>query len=233
MNLTVTESIDFSNEISRTINENIIMDNVEIIICPPFISIPYCFQILKSLAKIGAQDASKMNEIKGAYTGEISAKMISDYADYVIIGHSERRINLKETNQDVSLKGKNILKNNMTPIVCIGETEEQRKTGEYISILINQLNESSEGLGNKMVVAYEPIWAIGSGKYCNIEQIIEVSSEVKALCGESTPFIYGGSVNEDNCKELLFQKEIDGVLVGSASLNLDSFNKMISSISSD
>jgi len=233
MNLTVTESIDFSNEISRTINENIIKDNVEIIICPSFISIPYCFQILKSLAKIGAQDASKMNEIKGAYTGEISAKMISDYADYVIIGHSERRINLKETNQDVSLKGKNILKNNMTPIVCIGETEEQRKTGEYISILINQLNESSEGLGNKMVVAYEPIWAIGSGKYCNIEQIIEVSSEVKALCGESTPFIYGGSVNEDNCKELLFQKEIDGVLVGSASLNLDSFNKMISSISSD
>ncbi len=233
MNFTVAESIDFSNEISRTINENIIKDNVEIIICPPFISIPYCFQILKSLAKIGAQDASKMNDIKGAYTGEISAKMISDYADYVIIGHSERRINLEETNQDVLLKAKNILKNNMTPIVCIGETEEQRKTGEYISILINQLNESSEGLGNKMVVAYEPIWAIGSGNYCNIEQIIEVSSEVKALCGENTPFIYGGSVNEDNCKELLYQKGIDGVLVGSASLSLDSFNKMIISISSD
>jgi len=233
MNLAVTESIDFSNEISRTINENIIKDNIEIIICPPFISIPYCFQILKSVAKIGAQDISKMNEIKGAYTGEISAKMISDYADYVIIGHSERRTNLKETNQDVSLKGINILKNNMTPILCIGETEEQRKTGEHISILIDQLNESSEGLENKMIVAYEPIWAIGSGNSCNIEQIIEVSSEVKALCGNGTPFIYGGSVNEDNCKELLYQKEIDGVLVGSASLNLNSFNKMISSMNGD
>jgi len=131
------------------------------------------------------------------------------------------------------LKGINILKNNMTPILCIGETAEHRKTGKHLSILIDQLNESSEGLGNKMIVAYEPIWAIGSGNSCNTEQIIEVSSEVKSLCGESTPFIYGGSVNEDNCKELLSQNEIDGLLVGSASLSLDSFNKMISSINSD
>ncbi|MEC7880676.1 MAG: triose-phosphate isomerase [Chloroflexota bacterium] len=233
MNLTVTESVDFSNEISRTINENIIKDNIEIIICPPFISIPYCFQILKSVAKIGSQDVSKMDEAKGAFTGEISAKMISDYSDYVIIGHSERRINLKETNQDVALKGINILKNNMTPILCIGETAEQRKTGEHISLLIDQLNESSQGLGNKMVVAYEPIWAIGSGNSCSTEQIIEVSREVKAICGDSTPFVYGGSVNEDNCKELLYQKEIDGVLVGSASLSIGSFKKMVSSINSD
>jgi triosephosphate isomerase len=233
MNLTVTESVDFSNKIYGTINENIIKDNIEIIICPPFISIPYCFQILKSVAKIGSQDVSKMDEAKGAFTGEISAKMISDYCDYAIIGHSERRINLEETNQDVALKGINILKNNMTPILCIGETAEQRKTGEYISLLIKQLNESSQGLGNKMVVAYEPIWAIGSGNSCSTEQIIEVSREVKAICGDSTPFVYGGSVNEDNCKELLYQKEIDGVLVGSASLSLGSFKKMISSINSD
>ena len=233
MNLSVAESINFSNEIYRTIDKNIIKDNIEIIICPPFISIPYCFQILKSVAKIGSQDVSKMDEAKGAFTGEISAKMISDYSDYVIIGHSERRINLKETNQDVALKGINILKNNMTPILCIGETAEQRKTGEHISLLIDQLNESSQGLGNKMVVAYEPIWAIGSGNSCSTEQIIEVSREVKAICGDSTPFVYGGSVNEDNCKELLYQKEIDGVLVGSASLSIGSFKKMVSSINSD
>lgn len=233
MNLTVADSIVFSNEISSAINESNIKDDIEIIICPPFISIPYCFQILKSVSKIGAQDISKMDGAKGAFTGEISAKMVSDYADYVIIGHSERRLNQKETNQDVALKGTNILKNNMTPILCIGETEEERKTGEYISILINQLNESSKGLDNKMIVAYEPVWAIGSGNSCNLEQIIEVSGQVKAIFGDDTPFVYGGSVNEENCQELLSQKEIDGVLVGSASLSLDSFIKMINSINSD
>ena len=233
MNLTLAEGISFSNEISRTINKSIINGNIEIVICPPFISIPNCFQVLKSVAKIGAQDVSSMHDAKGAYTGEISAKMISDYADYVIIGHSERRINLKETNHDVSLKGINVIKNNMIPILCIGETEAQRDSGEYISVLLNQLRESSKGFEKNMIVAYEPIWAIGSGNSCETAQIIEISKQVKSSYGDETLFIYGGSVNEDNCKEILDQKEIDGVLVGSASLSLDSFSKMISLMDSD
>lgn len=229
MNLGVQDGISFSNSISNSLREKI-GTNLEVIICPPSITLPYCYQILKTVSKLGAQNISHLDSSKGAFTGEISSEMVSDYADYVIIGHSERRINMNETNHDASLKGRYVLNYNMTPIICIGESDEQRDSGNYIDFLLNQLKESSKGIEKEMIVAYEPIWAIGSGNSCNIEQVTEISNKVKSIYGEDMPFVYGGSVNESNVEQFFINKGIDGVLVGSASLNVESFEKMLSLI---
>ena len=229
MNLSVQEGISFSNAISNSIRKKI-GTSLEVIICPPSITLPYCYQILKTVSKLGAQNISHLNSSKGAFTGEISSEMVSDYADYVIIGHSERRINMNETNHEVSLKGKYALNCNMTPIVCIGESDEQRDSGNYIDFLLNQLKESSKGIEKEMIVAYEPIWAIGSGNSCDIEQVTEISNKVKSIYGENMPFVYGGSVNESNVEQFFINDGIDGVLVGSASINVESFEKILSLI---
>ena len=203
-----------------------------VVICPTSIHLDYMSKNKKGFY-VGAQNVSEYDE--GAFTGEISAQSLSDLnVSFCIVGHSERRSLYKETDNAINDKIKLLVEANITPILCIGETWEQRQDAIGEEIVSNQLSSCLDGLeACEIIIAYEPIWAIGSGNSCNTEQIIEVSSEVKSLCGESTPFIYGGSVNEDNCKELLSQNEIDGLLVGSASLSLDSFNKMISSINSD
>ena len=232
MNYTVADSIQVANLLAEFLSK---YDNedLEVVICPPFMNIPYCFQLLKPFAKIGAQNISHLNDSKGAFTGEMSANMISDYADFTILGHSERRTLLKETNEMIAIKVKFAIKHAITPIICVGEDEEQRKSGKHIAFILNQLQQSlgTQYDPSKIIVAYEPVWAIGSGKPCSIDQVVEISAKVKESIGEDVPVVYGGSVNEKNVDQFFRVAEINGVLVGSASLDVEKFIQMLKKIS--
>ena len=229
MNFTVSESIEFSNNILKPIS-NFKNENFEVIICPSFMSLPFNYQILSSLVKFGAQNISHNHGEKGSYTGEISANMVSDYSEYVILGHSERRINFLESNKNIDNKRKLSLENGLKPIVCIGENFDLRSSNKYLEYLASQLNESVTTKTPNNLIAYEPIWSIGTGTSCSLEKVLEISNLVKSIIGDDTIFIYGGSVNKDNIWEYLSSPEIGGVLVGSASLDKDSVEEMLNII---
>lgn len=189
--------------------------------CPSFLYIPYFSE--KDIP-VGAQTISSYKE--GAHTGEISAKQIKSVgASHVIIGHSERRNYGKETNEEIYLKIKEALKENLKVILCIGEKEEEiEKRKEVIKV---QIEESLKDLPKEnIIIAYEPIWAIGTGKVMNQEEIKKVSLTIKNIVKESK-VLYGGSVNEKNIKSLAKIEEIDGFLIGGASINPEVFLKII------
>ena len=229
MNFTVSESIEFSNNILKPIS-NFKNKNFEIIICPSYMSLPFNYQILSNLVKFGAQNISHNHGEKGSFTGEISANMVSDYAEYVILGHSERRINLYESNKNIDDKRKLSLENDLKPIICIGENSDLRNKNKYLEFLTEQLNESISTKTTQSIVAYEPIWSIGTGTNCSLDKVLEISSLVKSIIGDNTIFIYGGSVNKDNVLEYLSSPDINGVLVGSASLDKNSVEEMLNII---
>ena len=229
MNFTVSESIEFSNNILKPIS-NFKNKNFEIIICPSYMSLPFNYQILSNLVKFGAQNISHNHGEKGSFTGEISASMVSDYAEYVILGHSERRINLYESNKNIDDKRKLSLENDLKPIICIGENSDLRNKNKYLEFLTEQLNESIATKTTQSIVAYEPIWSIGTGTNCSLDKVLEISSLVKSIIGDNTIFIYGGSVNKDNVLEYLSSPDINGVLVGSASLDKNSVEEMLNII---
>ena len=229
MNFTVSESIEFSNNIIKSL-ANLKNKNIEIIVCPTFMSLPYCYQILSSIVKLGAQNISHTDHEYGSYTGEISAKMISDYAEYVILGHSERRNFLNEGNSIINTKRLFSIKNNIKPIVCIGESIDIRNSGKHIDFLENQIKECIDSDYEDKIVAYEPVWAIGSGENCDLEKVEEISKLTKSILGNDTLFIYGGSVNKDNIHSYLSSSSIDGVLIGSASLDKNSIEEMLNII---
>ena len=229
MNFTVSESIEFSNNILKPIS-NFKNKNFEIIICPSYMSLPFNYQILSNLVKFGAQNISHNHGEKGSFTGEISASMVSDYAEYVILGHSERRINLYESNKNIDDKRKLSLENDLKPIICIGENSDLRNKNKYLEFLTEQLNESIATKTTQSIVAYEPIWSIGTGTNCSLDKVLEISSLVKSIIGNNTIFIYGGSVNKDNVLEYLSSPDINGVLVGSASLDKNSVEEMLNII---
>ncbi|MBK65487.1 MAG: triose-phosphate isomerase [Chloroflexi bacterium] len=232
MNFTVSESVEFSNNILKCVS-NFQNNNYEIIVCPTYMSLPYSYQILSSYVKFGAQNISSFDGDKGSFTGEISAKMVSDYAEYVIIGHSERRVNIPESSIEINNKRLLALENNLKPIVCIGEDLESRNSGKYIDFLNNQLKESISPVAMKTIVAYEPIWSIGTGLNCDLKKLIEISDLVKSKISEDALFIYGGSVNESNIFDYLSSDKVDGVLIGSASLNKSSIEDMMNKINGD
>ena len=184
MNFTVSESIEFSNNIIKSL-ANLKNKNIEIIVCPTFMSLPYCYQILSSIVKLGAQNISHTDHEYGSYTGEISAKMISDYAEYVILGHSERRIFLNEGSSIINTKRLFSIKNNIKPIVCIGESIDIRNSGKHIHFLENQIKECIDSDYEDKIVAYEPVWAIGSGENCDLEKVEEISKLTKSILGLS------------------------------------------------
>ena len=186
-------------------------------------------RIRKSFVKLGAQNISHTNDVNGSFTGEISAKMISDYAEYVILGHSERRNYLNEKNSDINKKRLFSMQNEINPIICVGEDTNVRNSGKHIDFLKGQLKESIASDYKNKIVAYEPVWAIGTGKNCDLDKVIEISNLTKSLFAEDTAFIYGGSVNKDNIKDYLSYDSIDGVLIGSASLDKNSIEEMIRS----
>jgi triosephosphate isomerase (TIM) len=212
-----------------------------VIVCPPFTSLSLASSLLKeSMIKLGAQNMHF--EEQGAFTGEISASMLlSTGCEYVILGHSERRTIFKETDELINMKIKKALISGLRPIFCIGETLEEREKGITNDILKHQveigLSEISEADLERVIIAYEPVWAIGTGKTASPQQAQDAHSFIRSLikekyspdAAEKMIIQYGGSVKPDNAEELLRQNDIDGALVGGACLKADSFIAIIKS----
>ena len=242
LNLDHLEAIQLLQKLNYSLEVNI-EDKIDIVIAPSYTSLRSLQTIIDAdnlKIKISSQDVSAY--IEGAYTGEVSALQLSKLnITHSIIGHSERRIVFNETDETINLKVHNAVNNNLIPIVCFGESEEQRDTNAYLSYILNQVNIAVKGLRKdkveEIIFAYEPIWAIGTGKVASVENAIEVISSVKQEIStkpfydeQKIRFIYGGSVSPTNASELLNTKIIDGVLVGGASLDVDKFVQIIKSV---
>ena len=210
----------------------------DVVVCVPAIDIPAVGEALKGTKiALGAQNVHFAE--KGAYTGEISASMLKEYGvQYVIIGHSERRQYFGETDETVNKRTLAALAAGLTPIVCIGESLEERETtGKTESVLAKQIEEGFKGIEDikKIVVAYEPIWAIGTGRTATAEQANETIGFIRRKigemfcpkCAENVRIQYGGSMNAGNCKELMAMPEIDGGLIGGASLKAPDFAAIV------
>jgi triosephosphate isomerase len=234
MNMVPKTAETFAREIKDKINT----DDVEVILCVPFVHLTMMQEIFAGThVKIGAQNMHYADD--GAYTGEISAKMLAGMGvPYVIIGHSERREYFGENDTQVNLKALKALQNGLTPIVCIGETSKQRKSGRTFPVIRKQLafavDEMSAEDITKVVIAYEPVWAIGTGETATKEQAEEVCmmirKQINARNGhwaaDNVKILYGGSVTDENAGELFAMPNIDGGLVGGASLK-HSFEKVV------
>lgn len=211
--------------------------NCEVVVCVPAIDIPAIAKAIEgSNIQLGAQNVHFAE--KGAYTGEISADMLKEYGvKYVIIGHSERRQYFGETDETVNKRTLTALSAGLTPIVCVGESLEERETGRTEEVLNRQLTEGLKNVEDvkKLVIAYEPIWAIGTGKTATDEQANETIGYIRKRIGElfcphcakELRIQYGGSMNAKNCKGLMAQPEIDGGLIGGASLKPDDFAAIV------
>ena len=213
-------------------------ENVEVAVCPPAVYLHDVGAALRgSHVALGAQNMH--HEASGAYTGEVSGEMLCDLGcQYVILGHSERRQLFGETDAGVNQKIFAALEKELTPIVCVGETLEERESDQTSAVIAEQVRGSLAGLSaeqaGKLVIAYEPVWAIGTGKTASPEQAEEVHSQIRSLLtelfGETAETIriqYGGSVKPDNAAELLGKPNIDGALVGGASLKADGFAAIV------
>jgi len=236
MNNSVSEAISLVRGIADGLDGT---EGREVVVAPPFTSLyPVAKEISVTKIKLAGQDM--FWEESGAYTGEISGSMLKDAGcEFVIIGHSERRQFFGETDEFVNKKTKAALKHNLTPIVCVGERLEEREKGKTFEVIERQIRAGFDGFGasemKKIVIAYEPVWAIGTGKTATPGQANEVHlfirNLLKTLFGkeisESLPILYGGSVKPDNIKGLMEQSEIDGALVGGASLDAKGFLKII------
>lgn len=220
---------DIVNNLSQ---EEAIVEKADILVCPPALYISDVRHALRGYPKIkiGAQDCS--SEENGAHTGDLSAQMLEDSeCAYVILGHSERRQNHGETNVIVAQKVARALKADLIPIVCIGETQEERDAGRAQEIVLSQLQGSLPDLESfhEVVIAYEPVWAIGTGKTASPQDAQEmhtlIRENLKDLVPkpEKTRILYGGSMKPENAKEILACKNIDGGLIGGASLKADQF----------
>lgn len=211
------------------------VETAELAVLPPYVYLPLAAQILlKTQIVWGAQDVS--SEAKGAYTGEVSADMLLDFdCTYVLVGHSERRILFNETNSVVAKKFNAALCSGLRPILCVGETEQQRDAGKTLQIIKEQLAAVLDLTDNltqlaRMVVAYEPVWAIGTGKQATAEQAQEVHAFIRAelkkletSLADSVRILYGGSVKPENAAEIFSMPDVDGGLIGGASLQADQF----------
>ena len=235
MNGTVAETEAL---IGRLLSATSGKSRAETVVCPPFTSLAAAVKLLQgSHIALGAQDMSQ--HAKGAYTGEISAELLLTLGvRYVILGHSERRQYHFETDGLVNLKTKAALAAGLTPIVCVGETLEQREAGRTESVIREQVEGTLAGFGAaellRIVIAYEPVWAIGTGRTATPEQAQEVHRFIRQLtariddtASQELPILYGGSVKADNARGLLGQPDIDGALVGGASLKADEFVAII------
>ncbi|MBR5902019.1 triose-phosphate isomerase [bacterium] len=236
MNKTVAEAVSLASEIKERVAG---VENVKIIVCPVFTAVKSVADVLKgSNVKVGAQDMYW--ETSGAYTGEVSGEMLLEAgAEYVIIGHSERRQYFGETNETVNKKLKKALSIGLKPIVCIGETLADREAGTTEAVVGKQVKEGFVGLTAEemkgTIIAYEPVWAIGTGKTATAEQAEAVHAFVRNLVSQlwdketadAVVIQYGGSMKPENVASLLAQPDIDGGLIGGAALKADSFEKLV------
>ena len=235
MNMLPNEAIAFLDEVAKLVKDT---EN-EVILCVPYTDLFYAILTAQNTnIKIGAQNMHF--EEKGAYTGEVSGPMLKSIGvEYVIIGHSERRQYFAETDETVNKKVKAAHKYGLKPIVCVGETLEQKEAGETTNVITTQTRLALEGLSKEQVegtiIAYEPIWAIGTGKTATSEDannsIKEIRKEIAKNYGQEVAdrviIQYGGSVKSGNAKELFTTSDIDGGLVGGASLKADEFAKIV------
>ncbi len=236
MHKTVKESVDFACQLRNKISEPA---DIDIVIAPPFTSLYPVAEVLRESAiHLSAQNLHW--DEKGAYTGEVSAGMLVDVGcRYVIIGHSERRTLFNENDEDINRKIKIALKFNLRPIFCIGETLDERESRKTFAVIQKQLKEGLIDIPTNdirhIIFAYEPVWAIGTGKTASPSQAVEVHSFIRNMITEihgtdvsgGTVILYGGSVNPDNIADLMSQPDIDGALVGGASLDVGKFIKVI------
>lgn len=236
MNKTATEAASFVNEVKGTLPSP---DKVDAVIGTPSIFVQSLIDLaVDSNLKIAAQNCHFEDE--GAFTGETSPKALADLGvSYVIIGHSERRELFHETDEDVNKKAHAVFNNGMVPIICVGETLEQKEAGQTNDLVASQVKAALNGLTDdqvkRAVIAYEPIWAIGTGKTATAEDANDTSSVVRQTVAslysqdvaDAVRIQYGGSVKPENIKELMSQPDIDGALVGGASLEASSFLKLL------
>jgi triosephosphate isomerase len=237
MNKDVDESVSLINQLKESLKN--VGGGVEVVLCPPFTSLTIASQLLRgNRLKLGAQNMHYEND--GAYTGEISGRMLKSIGcEFVILGHSERRTYFQESDSTINRKIKKALTFELKPIVCIGETLDERERGLTEVVVSKQVRGVLEGIPEeglrRLVIAYEPVWAIGTGRNATPAQANEVHSLVRDLvsklfnrtAADGLVVQYGGSVKPDNAADLLHQPDIDGALVGGASLQADSFTEIV------
>lgn len=240
MNKTAAEATDLIEAINEKAGSQ---TKVDVAVCPPFTALDAASKALAgSTVKLGAQNM--YFEKSGAYTGEIAADMLKEFGcTYVILGHSERREYFKECNCLINKKVKAVLANGMNPILCVGEKLEEREAGKTLDIVSDQTVKGLEGLtaaeAEKVVIAYEPVWAIGTGKTATPAMAQEVHAAIRKILAdtfgaevaEKMQILYGGSMKPENADALLAEKDIDGGLIGGAALKADSFVALIESAS--
>jgi triosephosphate isomerase len=236
MNKTSADAVQLAQDLVTEIGKVV---DIDIVICPPFTSLESVGKTIDgSTVKLGAQNMH--HEANGAFTGEISAPMLrAFFATHVILGHSERRQYFAETDAAVNKKVIAALKNQLRPILCVGETLAEREAGSTLKVVQTQLEAGLEGvskdLATSVVIAYEPVWAIGTGKVATTEQAQEVHAFIRTLLtklfgdaiSQKIRILYGGSMKPANAPELLAQKDIDGGLIGGASLETRSFVDLV------
>ena len=235
MNKTPSEAVELITQLKPLVKDA----EAEVVVCPPFVGLAAAAQALEgSNIALGAQNMHF--EEKGAFTGEIAPNMLKELGvEYVIIGHSERRQYFAETDETINKKVITAFAHGLIPIVCVGETLEQREQGVTEKVVEKQIREGLAGLNEedaqKVVIAYEPVWAIGTGKTATNEQANEVISFIRGIIAdlfgkdvaENTRIQYGGSMNAGNASELMAMSDIDGGLIGGASLKAEDFAKVV------
>jgi len=242
LNLDHLEAIQLLQKINYSLPEDI-EENIEIVLSPSFTSLRSLQTVISSdklKIKLSSQNVSQYSS--GAYTGEISAAQLKKLdIEYAIVGHSERRTLFNEVDSVINDKVNRLIDSEIVPIFCFGESIDERKSGTYLNFIENQINEGLKGLRKdkvkKLVVAYEPIWAIGTGEVASLENIVEVLDYVKNMINkkpffndDNIKFIYGGSVSPDNAEDILNSKIVDGALVGGASLDVNKFLDIIKAV---
>ncbi|MBN2686359.1 MAG: triose-phosphate isomerase [Pontiellaceae bacterium] len=236
MNKTVSEAVDLASAIKQKLAD---CNAVDVVLCPPFTAVKAVSDVVsETLITVGAQNMS--SEENGAYTGEVSHSMLKElFVRYVILGHSERREYYKETDFWINKKVKKALEKNLRPILCVGEKLEDREAGNTEKVVEVQVREGLKDVPaaayTELVIAYEPVWAIGTGKTATSEQAQEVHAFIRGIikdmvgkeAADAVRIQYGGSMKPDNAAELLAQPDIDGGLIGGAALDANSFAAIV------
>lgn len=233
MNTTLAEARDLAARMRRALDQ---VAGVTKVVCPPFVSLAAVAEVIAgSTIQLGAQNMHF--EPKGAYTGEVSASMLASLCRFVLLGHSERRQHFSETDETVNRKVKAALGAGLRPVLCVGERLEEREQGRAAAVVEQQVRAGLAGVGSPdaLVLAYEPVWAIGTGRAATPETAQEMMSHLRGVLGSlygtkgaaGVPLLYGGSVSPDNAPGFLRQLDVDGALVGGASLDAEAFVRIV------
>ncbi|MBN1783582.1 MAG: triose-phosphate isomerase [Alphaproteobacteria bacterium] len=224
MNLSRQEGINLAQDLADALKDE---SKAQIIICPPFTHLAEVGSVLEgSKVALGAQDCAAAE--KGAYTGQIAAKQLADFrVSAVILGHAERRSYCFETSAEIKQKAIQAQSAKLIPIICIGETESEKSAGQTTKVLKKQIEESCPNNDN-VVLAYEPLWAIGTGRVPSPTEVAKIIDEIKKI--KNVPVIYGGSVKTQSAKDFLHLENLDGILVGGAALKIETFLPIIKAI---